>query len=123
MEFKYIVEALRTVKMRKISTESEIHDEIMKSLKFHNIDFIHEYRISPRKRFDFWIDGIVIEVKKRRPIEIDLRKQLDKYTREPSVKGMIVVMEKIGGSLRLPNIMNGKPIIILSLYRNWGVSV
>lgn len=74
----------------------------------------------PGKRFDFWIDGIVIEVKKQKPNKISLLNQLNKYTKEKKVRAVIVVLEK---SMDLPKMLNGKSIFVISLNANWGLAI
>jgi len=100
--------------------ESFIHKEIQRALTIEEIKYVHEYKLIPHKRFDFWIDGIVLEVKKRVPGKLALLKQLDKYTKSDEVKAIIIVLEK---SIDLPKTLNDKPLIVFSLNANWGVAV
>lgn len=97
-----------------------IHKEIQRALTFEGIKYEHEYKLISHKRFDFWIDGIVLEVKKRVPGKLALLKQLDRYTKSEEVKAVIIVLEK---SIDLPKKLNGKPLIVFSLNANWGVAI
>jgi hypothetical protein len=100
--------------------EQEIHTEIMKAFNKCGILYQHEYKLLPHKRFDFWLDGIVLEIKKNKPSKISMLNQLNKYTMEDQVKVIIVVMEE---SMVLPKNLNNKPIFIVSLNANWGIAI
>jgi len=118
-EIADVVAILRTIRVKAISTEAEIHEAIGAALKGGGIRFKHEYRILTHKQFDFWIAGIVIEVKKEKPGKVVLLNQLNRYTKVPAVKGIIVVMQE---SMHLPKDLNGKQIVCLSLNANWGLA-
>lgn len=119
-EIRMIMDALSTIHISSILNENEIHEEIKKALLEHGIKYKHEYKMLTRKRFDFWINGIVLEVKKSKPSKITLLNQLDRYTKVPSVRAVIVILEK---NINIPNQLNGKPIILKSLNENWGVAL
>jgi len=120
MKIEKIMDALSTIHISNTLNESEIHKEIGRALSIHNIKYKHEYQILTHKRFDFWIDGIVLEVKKSKPSKITLLNQLDRYTKVPGVKAIIVVLER---NVTIPKQLNGKTIIIKSLNENWGITV
>jgi hypothetical protein len=119
-----ILNALGKVKISRVLDEVEIHEKIAEQLKQANIVFKHEYKLISHKRFDFWISGIVIEVKKQRPETSRLIKQLERYTSAPEVKAIIVVIEK-AYKLKgiLPKKLNDKPVYTISLSKNWGVAL
>jgi len=119
-EIKKIIDALSAIHISDTLNETEIHKEIEKALLTYNIKYKHEYQIRTHKRFDFWINGIVIEVKKSKPSKINLLNQLDRYTKVPAVRAIIVVLEK---NITIPKQLNGKPVIIKSLNENWGVAL
>lgn len=119
-EITQILDVLSTIHVSNTTNETQIHNEIKKTFQDRGIKFIHEYKILTRKRFDFWINGIVLEVKKRKPTKISLLNQLDRYTKVPEVKAIIVVLEK---SIDLPKELNEKPIFVKSLNQNWGITV
>jgi DNA gyrase/topoisomerase IV subunit A len=118
-EIAEVVAILRTIRVKAISTEAEIHEAIGQTLRKGGIRFRHEYRILTHKQFDFWIAGIVIEVKKKKPGKVVLLNQLNRYTKVAAVRGIIVVMQE---SMHLPKSLNGKPVICLSLNANWGLA-
>ena len=119
-EIEKIMGALSTIHISNTLNENEIHQEIKKALSTYNIKYKHEYQILTHKRFDFWINGIVLEVKKSKPSKINLLNQLDRYTKVPAVRAVIVVLER---NVTIPKQLNGKPIIIKSLNENWGITV
>lgn len=116
----FVFEALSKVKLSSRMDEDQIHTQIMKMFDCYGISYEHECKIVPHKRFDFWIDGIVVEVKKRKPSKITLLNQLNKYTKSDKVKMVIVVLEE---SMDLPRMLNEKPIFCLSLNINWGIAI
>jgi len=94
--------------------------ENMDVFDYYKIKYVHECKIIPHKRFDFWLDGIILEVKKKKPSKITLLNQLNRYTKPDEVKAVIVVLEE---SMDLPKYLNGKPIFVVSLNANWGVAI
>jgi len=116
----HILDALLKVRIDRYMDETSIHEEIMKIFDQENIQYEHEYKLIPHKRFDFWMDGIVIEVKKKKPSKITLLNQLNRYTKADEVKAIIVALEK---SMTLPKELNNKPIFVISLNANWGVAI
>ncbi len=118
--------ALRTVRIMDVSDEPAIHDKIKAALTAAGIPYRHEYPLITHKRFDFWIDGIVLEIKKVKPPKDRLLIQLRRYTAVPEVRTLILVFWNFQGTMRglgLPDTINGKPVIVFSLNRNWGVAV
>ena len=115
-----ILNALLRVRISSRLDEDKIHLEIMRVFDRNGIQYKHEFKLIPHKRFDFWIDGIVVEVKKEKPSKITLLNQLNRYTKEERVKAIIVVLEK---SMVLPKNLNGKPIFCVSLNINWGIAI
>lgn len=121
-----IMEALRTVRISNICDEVEIHKKLMQAFDDAAIPYEHEYKVIAHKRFDFWMDGIVIEVKKTKPQKQQLLKQIDRYTAAPQVTALIVVFRNFQGAIKglpVPKKMNGKPVYSFSLNLNWGIAV
>ena len=117
---KCILSALYTVRISRRMDEEFIHHKIMDAFDKHRIEYVHEYRLISHKRFDFWLDGIILEVKKKKPSKITLLNQLNRYTKPDEVKAVIVVLEE---SMDLPKYLNDKPIFVVSLNANWGVAI
>lgn len=116
----HILAALQTVKIGSRLDEEAIHRRIMDAFDSHGIRYEHEYKLVSHKRFDFWLDGIILEVKKEKPSKITLLNQLNRYTKPDEVKAVIVVLEQ---SMDLPKYLNKKPIFVVSLNANWGVAI
>lgn len=116
----HILSVLAQVKISMRMDEESIHREIMNVFNAHGIKYKHECKLIPHKRFDFYLDGLVIEIKKEKPSKITLLNQLNRYTKADEVKAIIVVLEK---SMDLPKSLNGKPILVISLNINWGVAI
>ena len=119
-DVKHILFALSTVRISRIMDEDFIHHKIMNAFDEHMIRYEHEYKMISHIRFDFWLDGIILEVKKKKPSKITLLNQLNRYTKPEEVKAIIVVLEE---SMDLPKYLNNKPIFVVSLNANWGVAI
>jgi len=119
-DVRHILSALSTVLISRRMDEEFIHRKIMDAFDKYKIKYEHEYKLIPHKRFDFWLDGIILEVKKKKPSKITLLNQLNRYTKPDEVKAVIVVMEE---SMDLPKHLNDKPIFVTSLNANWGVAI
>ena len=119
-KIKNVLSALSKIRLNRMDEETFIHKEICRALTLEGIRYIHEYKLISHKRFDFWIDGVVLEVKKRVPGKLALLKQLDRYTKSKEVEAVIIVLEK---SIDLPKKLNGKPLIVFSLNANWGIAI
>lgn len=115
-----ILSALSKIRISRTMDEHHIHEEIKKALNKEKIRYKHEYKLLSHKRFDFWIDGIILEVKKQKPQKMQLLNQLNRYTKVPDVKAIIVVLEK---SISIPHEINGKPVVVKSLNANWGLAI
>ena len=116
-----IIAALQSIRLRRAGEEvSYIHPLVAEALDRAGLSYEHEVRIGQRIRLDFLLDGIVIEVKRRRPDPHRLLKQLEKYTDSDQVEGVVVVAER---SVPVPPEINGKPIRFLSLDSLWGIAI
>ena len=116
----HILSALSTVRISRRMDEEFIHHKIMDAFDNYRIKYEHEYKLISHKRFDFWLYGIILEVKKKKPSKITLLNQLNRYTKPDEVKAVIVVLEE---SMDLPKYLNNKPIFVISLNANWGVAI
>ncbi len=80
----------------------------------------HEYRLAPRRRIDFFVDGVGVEIKKGRPNARELLLQVQRYLEADALKEIIVVTQK---DTPLPARVNGKRVTSISLNRLWGVAL
>ena len=97
-----------------------IHGAIAEALAAAGLEYEHEYRLGPRRRIDFRVGRIGIEVKKGRPASSALAAQLRKYLESDELDAVIVVTQRV---TRVPNAIDGKPVRLLSLNRLWGVAL
>ena len=115
-----VAAALSAVRMPAQPEEYEIHGAIAEALAAAGLEYEHEYRLGPRRRIDFRVGRIGIEVKKGRPASSALAAQLRKYLESDELDAVIVVTQRV---TRVPNAIDGKPVRLLSLNRLWGVAL
>ena len=115
-----IAAALSAVRMPAQPEEYDIHAAVAAALDAAGLVYEHEYRLGPRRRIDFRVSRVGIEVKKGRPASSALRAQLQKYLESDALDAVIVVTQR---ATRLPSTLCGKPVALLSLNRLWGVAL
>ena len=115
-----VAAALSAVRMPAQPEEYDIHGAIAAALAAAGLEYEHEYRLGPRRRIDFRVGRIGIEVKKGRPASSALAAQLRKYLESDELDAVIVVTQRV---TRVPNAIDGKPVRLLSLNRLWGVAL
>ena len=115
-----IVSALSAVRMPAQPEEYDIHAAVAAALKDAGLACEHEYRLGPRRRIDFRVGRIGIEVKKGRPAPSELLAQLRRYMESDDLDAVIVVTQR---AVALPGTIGGKPVKQVSLNRLWGVAL
>lgn len=116
-----VLSALRTIRVRHLDQEIEyLHPLVAGSLDSAGIRYQHEARLGPRKRVDFLVTDIVIEIKKRKPVRASLIAQLEKYASCDIVRAIVLILER---SVPVPEHIHGKPVRTISLNALWGPSV
>lgn len=115
-----IVVALSAVRMPAQPEEYDIHAAVARALSDAGLEYEHEYRLGPRRRIDFRVGRIGIEVKKGRPATSQLVKQLRRYLESDDLDAVIVVAQRVTA---LPRTIGGKPVCLVSLNRLWGVAL
>lgn len=115
-----IVHAIAAVRLPAQPEEYDIHAAVARALTEAGLEYDHEYRLGPRRRIDFRVGRIGIEVKKGRPASAQLRAQLARYLESDALDAVIVVTQRV---TRLPERIDGKPVYIISLNRLWGVAL
>lgn len=73
----------------RYSSETALHESLGKVLQGQGFEVVREHRLDARNRFDFWVNGIVIEVKVDGSLSDALR-QVDRYINLPDVTGVIL---------------------------------
>ncbi len=115
-----VAAALSAIRVPAQPEEYDIHAAVAAALDTAGLVYEHEYRLGPRRRVDFRVGRIGIEVKKGRPASPALREQLQKYLESGALDGMIVVTQR---ATRVPETLCGKPVMLISLNRLWGVAL
>lgn len=115
-----VAAALASVRMPAQPEEYDIHAAVARALSDAGLEFEHEYRLGPRRRIDFRVGRVGIEVKKGRPASSELRAQLQKYLESDALDAVIVVTQRVTA---LPVTIGGKPVRLVSLNRLWGVAL
>ena len=119
-DIAHIVSALSAVRMPAQPEEYDIHAAVAAALKDAGLACEHEYRLGPRRRIDFRVGRIGIEVKKGRPAPSELLAQLRRYMESDDLDAVIVVTQR---AVVLPGTIGGKPVKQVSLNRLWGVAL
>ena len=73
----------------RYSSEVRLHESLAKVLEDHGFAFERERILNAKNRADFWVGGIVIEVKIAGSMSEALG-QVDRYINLPDVKGVIL---------------------------------
>ena len=115
-----IVAALSAVRMPAQPEEYDIHRAVADALDAAGLDYEHEYRLGPRRRIDFRVGRVGIEIKKGRPASSELTAQLRRYLESDALDGVVVVTQRV---TVLPATISGKPVALVSLNRLWGVAL
>ncbi|WP_122558531.1 hypothetical protein [Pseudomonas viridiflava] len=102
----------------RYSSEVRLHEAMAIVLTNHGFTFERERILDKQNRADFWLDGIVIEVKVDGSIGEALR-QVDRYIKLPDVKGVILAGTPRWASENLDDKpeWNGKPFRMVRLAR------
>jgi hypothetical protein len=79
-------------------------------------DLKPEHRLSSRDIPDFFILGVVIEVKMNKSREANVVRQLARYAEHPEVTDLILLTNR---AVRAPGAINGKRLCVISLGRAW----
>lgn len=116
-----VLKVLRGVRIKEAGLqESEIRDRLHVALQQGGLPSKTEVKFGPGCRADIWINGVVVEVKKKRPDRASVTTQLHRYANQEGVTGIILVLER---SILLPEEIEGTPISILSLNSLWGIAL
>ena len=114
-----VMEALSTLRAPLAMNEYDLHQQIAQALTSRSLSFRHEHALMPRCRIDFLIGDIGVEVKRGRPNKSTLLKQAERYLACDTLSAIILVMEQ---AFDLPDSILGKPCVVLSLHRLWGIA-
>lgn len=117
-----VLASLRRLRIKPITYEFELHDQIKARLTADGLTYQHEVKLGPRNRIDFMVPpGIGIEVKKGKPLSPDLTAQAERYAAFEQVQAIILVVER--SVFWHPVAINGKPVHYIACNRLWGVAL
>jgi len=109
-----VMGALRRARL-PMGREDDAQVRIGEVLTAAAIPFMREHRLTPADRPDFWLDGLVIEVKLR-AVRMAVLRQLVRYAIHPDTKAILLVT---GTAMGLPPEIEGKPAYYLSIGATW----
>ncbi len=120
-EARPVLAALSGVRVRQAAPEeAELHAAVAEALAAAGLEARHEAVLGPRCRVDFLCGTVGIEIKKGAPPLARLREQCARYLRSDRLSALIVVSPR---ALRVPGVIAGKPVVVFSLNRLWGVAL
>lgn len=102
----------------RYGSEVKLHEALANVLEQAGFSFTREHALDTKNRADFWLDGIVIEVKVDGSLAAALR-QCDRYISLPQVKGVLLASTQRWADTPLvkrPE-WGGKPFMIVRLGR------
>ena len=120
MDTQEILRALTALRAPAMPGEYDLHHLVAEALRAAGLPCAHEYRLAPRRRIDFFLEGVGVEIKKGRPNARELLKQVERYLACDELKEIVVVTQK---DTPLPARVLGKRVTSVSLNRLWGVAL
>ena len=120
MDTQEILRALSTLRASAMPGEYDLHRLAAEAFNAAGLPCAHEYRLAPRRRIDFFLEGVGVEIKKGRPNARELLKQVERYLACDELKEIVVVTQK---DTPLPARVLGKRVTCISLDRLWGVAL
>lgn len=102
----------------RYGSETQLHEAMGHVLTHAGHSFEREFRLDDQNRADFWLDGIVIEVKVAGSLGEALR-QVGRYIALPQVRGVLLASTERWGSQPLVArpAWQGKPFNMIRLQR------
>ena len=115
---KSVTAALCTLRVGAADSEEQLHEQAAEAFARAGLEAAHEVRLAPRCRIDFMVGGVGVEIKKKRPQRAPLIAQLTRYANCPQVERLVVLAPH---GVDLPKSIGGKPVMMMSLERLWGI--
>ena len=115
-----VVHALQTIRAPKAASEYDLHTIILYTLQNAGIEALHEVPLAPRRRIDFLCEGVGVEVKRGKPQRTALLKQLIGYAQNERVGSLVLIADH---PPKLPDMICGKKLTVVSLHKLWGIAV
>lgn len=120
MNTQQVLQAISTLRVSASPQEMDLHRALAQAFEAAQLPYRHEYALAPRRRIDFFIDGVGVEVKKGRPNASALRSQIARYLESEQLREIVVVTQR---EVPLPASVLGKRVTGVSLNRLWGVAL
>ena len=115
-----VLGALREIRLPYVLYEMDIHYHVREALAARGIQFTHEAKLSKGCRIDYLAGSVGGEIKKGKPNQKRLMKQLERYLENDALECLVVVSWH---SVRIPPEINGKRAELIALSQLWGVSL
>lgn len=116
-----VLGALRELRIGVLSDEFELQACIEGVLRSSGIPYQKEFRLAPRNRIDFLLNGgIGLEAKRGKPNKTSVLKQLERYAAFDEISAIILVVDR---NVHIPISVLGKRCILFGLNRLWGVAL
>ena len=112
-----ILRVVQLVERNRCSLQDEKRTQVDLAKVFaeDGLNASREHRLSTNDIPDFFVDGVVIEVKIKGQ-RTAIYRQIERYCMHPEVKGIVLVTSK---SILLPPSINGLPARVASLSKAW----
>ena len=114
-----VLEALRAVRAPLATDEYDLHQLARQALAQHGVLCTHEAVLAPRCRIDILCGDVGIEIKRGKPTRNVLVKQLRRYADTGKLRAIVVLSEQ---SVDLPGEIDGVPVVMIGLFRLWGIA-
>ena len=115
-----IIGSIEGIRLPSVSEESDIHALIANAFSENGLVFSHEKRLSCGLRPDFMVGSIAVEVKKNKPSQRMLLRQIESYLSCDEITEIVVVSQR---HIKLPQTICGKSVHSVFLDCLWGVSL
>jgi len=124
-----VADAATELRMRAVTTalagyryryanEVQLHERMAEVLAAADLQHVREFVIDARNRADFWLDGLVVEVKVDGTFQDALR-QIGRYIEHERVRGVVLASTKPWAAQPLAKrpYWQGKPFAMVHLTR------
>jgi hypothetical protein len=100
----------------KLEDEKQLQSQIEKKFEVDGVPFEREKAFDKKNIVDFFVDGTIAVEIKIGSSKMSIYRQCERYCTFPEVKALLLVTNK---SMTLPELVNGKPCIVLNLSEAW----
>ena len=119
-DIERVVEAVSVLRTTPWQSEAQLHQQVAAALEAAGLSACHEANLGLRRRIDFLCGTIGIEIKCGKPVRSTLLEQLGRYAQSDEIEGIVLIVQR---SANLPMRIGGKPLRVVSLNRQWGISL